>query len=73
MGIICFILWLVMASSVAFQYRDEIQEMEFSKQITVLIIFAVGGPFFAITNILSSLLDIFMPEGWNDDDDIERY
>lgn len=61
-----------MASSVALQYRDEIQEMELSKQITVLCIFAIGGPFFAITNILSYLLDIFMPEGWNDDD-IERH
>lgn len=72
--IIGFILWLVLASLVVFEYRTEIQNiLDNSKKIIVLVIFLIGGPFFAIVNILTYVLDIFMPEGWNDDDDIERY
>jgi hypothetical protein len=31
------------------------------------IIFIIGGPFFAIVNVLESLLDCIMPEGWDND------
>jgi hypothetical protein len=27
----------------------------------------VGGPFFAIVNVLEALLDCFLPEGWDED------
>jgi len=35
----------------------------------VLFIFLVGGPFFMVSTILETMLNMFMPEGWNDNDD----
>lgn len=35
----------------------------------VLLIFLVGGPFFMVSTILEAMLNMFMPEGWNDNDD----
>ncbi len=37
--------------------------------IFVGIIFIIGGPFFIIVNVLENLLDIIMPEGWNNGSD----
>jgi hypothetical protein len=31
------------------------------------IIFIIGGPFFAIVNVLEAILDCIMPEGWDND------
>lgn len=31
------------------------------------IIFIIGGPFFAIVNVLEGILNVIMPEGWDDD------
>jgi hypothetical protein len=31
------------------------------------IIFIIGGPFFAIVNVLEAILDCIMPEGWDDE------
>ena len=39
----------------------------------IVIVFIVGGPFFAIANILEILLDIMMPEGWSDDEDFKGH
>lgn len=39
----------------------------------IAIIFLVGGPFFAVVNILEILLDILMPEGWSDDEDFKGH
>jgi hypothetical protein len=38
-------------------------------KFTVMIIFLIGGPFFAIANVLEQLLDCIMPPGWGGDDD----
>jgi hypothetical protein len=35
--------------------------------LIVGIILMVGGPFFAIANVLEALLDCFLPEGWDED------
>ena len=29
-------------------------------------IFLIGGPFFAIVNVLEGILNVIMPEGWDD-------
>ena len=31
------------------------------------VIFIIGGPFFAIVNVLEGILNIIMPEGWDDE------
>ena len=43
-------------------------------KIIVSIIFILGGPIFAASNILHTLLDTILPEGWDmDDDDFKGY
>lgn len=62
------ILWGVFAMMTAIEYAPYCKDLSFAKRMTVLII-CLAGPIFAINNILSSLLDMILPEGWNDDDD----
>lgn len=62
------ILWSVFAMMTAIEYAPYCKDLNFAKRMIVLII-CLAGPIFAINNILSSLLDMILPEGWNDDDD----
>ena len=62
------ILWGVFAMMTAIEYAPYCKDLSFTKRMIVLII-CLAGPIFAINNILSSLLDMILPEGWNDDDD----
>ena len=49
------------------QYAPYCQDMPVADYLLAGLIFIVGGPFFAITNVLEALLDTIMPEGWDDD------
>lgn len=50
-----------------FEYVDAIQSAGKNKLIVCLIFF-IGGPIFAASDLLQRILDIFLPEGWNGDD-----
>ena len=39
----------------------------------IYIIFIIGGPFFAISNILQELLNTILPEGWDNENDFKGY
>ena len=65
--IIC-ILWMVISTLAFLEYSDYCGELIFSEMIIVSLIFIVGGPFFAIANILTLILSCILPEGWDDDD-----
>ena len=62
------ILWGIFTMMTAIEYAPYCKDLCFAKQIIVFII-CLAGPIFAVNNILSSLLDMILPEGWNDDDD----
>ena len=66
-AIIIIILWATMALLVMIQYAPVCKDLSNSDKLIVGIIFIVGGPFFAIANVLEALLDCFLPEGWNED------
>ena len=66
-GIIVLILWAVLSLLVMIQYAPACKELSNNDKLIVGIIFMVGGPFFAIANILEALLDCFLPEGWGDE------
>ena len=65
--IIC-ILWMVISTLAFLEYSDCCSGLIFSEMIIVSLIFIVGGPFFAITNILTLILSCILPEGWDDED-----
>ena len=46
--------------------------LDSASKFIVIIITIIGGPFFAIVNVLEALLDCILPEGWDDDDDFNQ-
>ena len=73
-GIIIILLWGVISTLEFIEYIPFIKEIKshYDKFI-VLLIFLIGGPFFAITNVLNYVLDVLMPEGWDDEDDSDKF
>lgn len=66
-GIIIAILWATCSLLVMIQYAPYCKDMPRSDYILAGIIFIIGGPFFAIVNVLEGILNVIMPEGWDDD------
>ena len=66
-GLIIIILWAAMSLLVMIQYAPFCKDLSNNDKLIVGIIFMIGGPFFAIANILETLLDCFLPEGWDAD------
>ena len=60
------ILWSIMSLIVMIQYAPLCSELSDSDKLAVGIIFIIGGPFFAIVNVLEAMLDCYLPEGWDD-------
>lgn len=67
-SIIIAILWATCSLLAMIQYAPYCSEMPMGDYLIAGITFIIGGPFFAITNVLESILDVIMPEGWDDDD-----
>ena len=59
-GIIIVLLWGVISTLEFIEYAPFIKEIESnSDKFIALLIFLIGGPFFAITNVFNYILDIF--------------
>lgn len=67
-SIIITILWATCSLLVMIQYAPFCQDMPIGDYLLAGIIFIIGGPFFAIVNVLEAILDTIMPEGWDQDD-----
>lgn len=63
--IIITILWSVCSLLVMIQYAPYCANMPTMDYFIAGIIFIIGGPFFAIVNVLEGILDTIMPEGWD--------
>lgn len=68
-SIIIIILWNVMSMLVMIEYAPYCKDLSWQDKFLVSIIFWIGGPIFTIANILETILDCILPEGWGDDDD----
>ncbi len=67
MEIFGIILWAIISLLVMIQYAPACRNLSNNDKLIVGIILMVGGPFFAIANILEAFLDCFLPEGWDED------
>lgn len=67
--IIIEILWLTSAILVVPNVAPYANDLGLWKQAIIAIIIIVGAPFMLVTQAIELLLDIFLEEGWNDDDD----
>ena len=67
--IIIEILWITSAILVVPNITPYINDLSLWKQAIMAIIIMIGAPFMLVTQAIELLLDIFLEEGWNDDDD----
>lgn len=67
MEILGIILWAIISLLIMIQYAPACKDLSNNDKLIVGIIFMIGGPFFAIVNILEVFLDCFLPEGRDDD------
>lgn len=66
--IIISILWLILSLISAIEYLPHTKNMSKLELVVFVFIFMIGGPIFGINEILTTLLESIMPEGWDDED-----
>ena len=71
--IIIVILWGVLSTLAFMEYADACADLSLSEFLIVSMVFIIGGPFFAISNILTAILECILPEGWDNDDDFKGH
>ncbi len=64
---IIIILWATMSLLAMIQYAPVCKDLPFIDKLLVGIIFLIGGPVFAMANVLEAILDSILPEGWDED------
>ena len=67
--VLFFAMWFAAAISIIPNIAPYANELETWKQIVVSAVVIVGAPFMLIVQAIELILDTFLAEGWNDDDD----
>ena len=69
MTIIICLFWFSAATSIIGNIGPFTNKLETWKQIIIIIIIFIGTPFMLVTQAIELILDVFLEEGWNDDND----
>lgn len=69
MLIIITILWGIMAAFLLIQNAEFCVELNAIDKIIVGAILVLGAPILILASVLQSILNLFLPEGWDNDDD----
>jgi hypothetical protein len=69
MHIIVIILWATLSLLAMIENAPYCKNLSPMDSFVVFIIFALGGPIFALNTVLTMILSLILPEGWDDDDD----
>lgn len=67
--ILFFTMWFASVISIIPNIVPYVNDLEIWQQIFVSIIIIMGAPFMLIAQAIELILDVFLEEGWNDDDD----
>lgn len=67
------ILWGTLSIISIIEYLPYAKDLKTFELIIFFLIFIIGGPIFGINQVLTSLLDCILPEGWDDDDFNQGY
>lgn len=70
--VITIILWCTLSTISIIEYLPYAKELKGLDLVVFFLIFAIGGPVFGINQVLTTLLDCILPEGWDDDDDFNK-
>lgn len=65
MTIILWFLWFVIVGITIFQYKDSLAQTKGWSKFIALITLIIGSPFVAVGTLVSDILDIVFPEGWD--------
>ena len=66
------LLWITLSLMAMINYLPMAQKLKGWDLVIFFLIFALGGPIFGINQILTSLLDCILPEGWDDNNDFNQ-
>lgn len=67
--VLFFVMWFAQTISIIPNIAPYANNLKIWQQIFVSIIIIVGTPFMLIVQAIELILDVFLEEGWNDDDD----
>lgn len=70
--IIVIILWGILSTILIIEYLPYAKDLKSLNLVVFFLIFLIGGPIFGMNQILTTLLDCILPEGWDDDDDFNQ-
>lgn len=66
---VIIIAWCIIGLLVGLQYGHCCNNLPNWKKFLCAMVFLVGGPFFVVAQVCEMILDILLPEGWDDDDE----
>lgn len=69
MLLIISLLWISFSIGMIFDLTEYIRKLNALEQVAVLIILILGAPILYLSSGIVSLLDQFLEEGWDNDDD----
>ena len=69
MIVLFFAMWFASAISIISNIVPYANDLKTWQQIFVSIIIMIGAPFMLIVQAIELILDAFLAEGWNDNDD----
>ena len=64
--------WFSAATSIIGNIGPFTNKLNIWKQIMIIITIFIGTPFMLVTQAIELILDIFLEEGWNDDDNFKH-
>ena len=67
--IVLCIIWCVVAINIANNIIPYTEDLCFWKKMVIGITIFIGAPFLLIAELIEILLDYFLEEGWNNDDE----
>ena len=68
------IFWFVFSSICFVEYFHIIKELDDGEKVLVIVLLLIFGPAIVMSNLAEEMLDLILPEGWDDNDNhISRY
>lgn len=67
--IIILLLWFSLATSIIANIADAANQLPWYKQVIICVIVFSGAPCMLVAQIIDIILEYFLPERWDDDDD----
>ena len=68
MIIIIYIVWIAIAVSMMSNISPYAYELKFWHKVVVFLTILIGAPIILLAQAIEAIIQSFMPDGWEDDD-----